>query len=145
MAHGTSDWKSWPRSQQRMLVAFFAACALLFALDGFDLFGRYAGIDSLEFKTHRHYPVEGWLGFYGVYGLVGCVLLVLAAKVLRLVVMRDEDYYGEDAPDDRPLRDGAPAGGPPARGLDASEADASEADEPSEGSRGAPPPPGGTA
>ncbi len=118
MAHGTSDWKDWPRPQQRMLFAFFAACVLLFAVDAFDLIGRFAGIESLEFKSHRHYPIEGWLGFYGVYGLVGCVLLVLAAKVLRLVVMRDEDYYGEAGPDDPPLVDdpSPTSGTPPSAG-----------------------------
>jgi hypothetical protein len=49
-------------------------------------------IEVLQFK-HTHYDVEVWPGFYGIYGLVGCTLLVLAAKVLRKGVMRDEDYY----------------------------------------------------
>ena len=36
---------------------------------------------------------EGWFGFYGFFGYVACVTLVLAAKVLRKLVMRREDYY----------------------------------------------------
>ena len=32
-------------------------------------------------------------GFHAVYGFVACVVLVLAAKQLRRVLMRDENYY----------------------------------------------------
>lgn len=31
---------------------------------------------------------------YAVYGFGACVLLVLLGRVLRRLVMRDEDYYG---------------------------------------------------
>lgn len=47
---------------------------------------------------HGHYAFEKVPTFHALYGFAGCVLLVLAARVLRLVVMRDEDYYGDDAP-----------------------------------------------
>jgi hypothetical protein len=33
---------------------------------------------------------------YAIYGFVSCVLLVLVGRVLRRLVMRDEDYYRED-------------------------------------------------
>ena len=38
---------------------------------------------------------EGWFGFYGFFGFIACVVLVLAAKELRRLVMRREDYYDE--------------------------------------------------
>jgi hypothetical protein len=63
-----------------LLKWFGAACVALFVADFF-----------IERKTHA--PKEGIPGFYPVYGFVGCVLLVLIAKELRKVVMRDEDYY----------------------------------------------------
>lgn len=47
---------------------------------------------------HGHYGFEKVPTFHALYGFAGCVLLVLAARVLRLLVMRDEDYYGDDAP-----------------------------------------------
>ena len=49
----------------------------------------------LDLIVHRHelYSWEAWFGFYGLYGFVACVLLVLAAKVLRKLIMRREDYY----------------------------------------------------
>jgi hypothetical protein len=48
-----------------------------------------------DLMVHRHAETafDGWLGAYGVYGFGACVLLVLAAKLLRRVVMREEDYY----------------------------------------------------
>ena len=49
----------------------------------------------LDLVIHRHdlFSWEGWFGFYGFYGFVACVALVFAAKVLRKLVMRREDYY----------------------------------------------------
>lgn len=50
-----------------------------------------------DWVVHRHAEVgfDGWFGFYGLYGFVACVALVLAAKLLRHGVMRNEDYYDE--------------------------------------------------
>jgi hypothetical protein len=61
----------------------------------------------LDAVIHRHHdhPWEAMFAFYPVYGFVSCVLLVLAAKQLRKVVMRAEDYY-----DEYPIA--APDGGP---------------------------------
>lgn len=54
------------------------------------------GLFLVDFVFHRHavHPWEHWWGFYPIYGFVSCVLLVLAAKEMRKVLMRDEDYYG---------------------------------------------------
>ena len=54
--------------------------------------GLLVGADLL-YEKHPHFPIEAWFGFYGFYGFVSCVSLVLAAKVLRRIVMRPEDYY----------------------------------------------------
>ena len=50
------------------------------------------GVDLI---IHRHAETgfDGWFGFYGFYGFVACVTLVLAAKGLRRILMRSEDYY----------------------------------------------------
>ena len=49
----------------------------------------------LDLVVHRHAEAgfDGLFGFYGFYGFVACVALVLAAKGLRRLVMRPEDYY----------------------------------------------------
>ena len=52
------------------------------------------GID-LFFDRHTDHRFETLAGFYGIWGFVSCVVLVLAAKQLRKLVMRGEDYYGD--------------------------------------------------
>jgi len=37
-----------------------------------------------------------FLGSFAIYGFVACVILVLMGRVLRRVVMRDENYYHGD-------------------------------------------------
>ncbi len=53
-------------------------------------------IVDLFITKHANFPWENWPEFYAVYGFVACVALVLAAKyILRPLVMRKEEYYGE--------------------------------------------------
>ncbi len=52
------------------------------------------GID-LFFDRHTDHRFESLVGFYGIWGFVSCVVLVLAAKQLRKLVMRGENYYGD--------------------------------------------------
>ena len=49
----------------------------------------------LDFAVHRHAEAgfDGFWGFYGLYGFFACVALVLAAKLLRRILMRPENYY----------------------------------------------------
>ena len=55
------------------------------------------GVLAIDAGFHRHEEFfwEGWFGFYGFFGFIACVALVLAAKELRRLVMRREDYYDE--------------------------------------------------
>ena len=78
-----------PRSVRRLLIVFGISCVLLLLLDLADYWKLWS------FKDHVHYPVESVPSFYGAYGFIGCVLLVLAAKILRKIVMRREDYYDQ--------------------------------------------------
>ena len=79
-------WLDDPKNVDKIVYGLYAVCALLLAVDLFDLFG-------VLYHKHTHYDFEHWFGFYGFYGLIGSVGLVLAAKLLRKVLMRDEDYY----------------------------------------------------
>jgi hypothetical protein len=69
-----------PANVRRVIRALVAVCVILFALDA---------------VLHRHveHPWEGFFGFYAIYGFVACVLLVLLAKEMRKLLIRDEDYY----------------------------------------------------
>ena len=44
---------------------------------------------------HHGFDFEHWPGFYSLYGFVACVALVIAAKELRKLLMRDETYYDD--------------------------------------------------
>ncbi|MCF6199451.1 MAG: hypothetical protein L3J67_08655 [Hyphomicrobiaceae bacterium] len=65
-----------------LLAVFYTICVLLVVAD---------------FLIHRHITME-WEkipAFYALYGFVACVLLVVVAKLMRKIVMREENYYDE--------------------------------------------------
>jgi hypothetical protein len=72
-----------PRNVHRLLRIFYAVCVALVLMD---------------FVVHRHiaHPWEGFFGFHAFYGFVACWVLVVVAKLMRRVLMRDEDYYDVD-------------------------------------------------
>jgi phosphatidylserine synthase len=74
-------WLDDARNVKKIVHALYLVCALLLLADfGYD-------------KQHTHFELEEWRGFFGLFGLVACVALVLAAKVLRVLLKREEDYY----------------------------------------------------
>ena len=73
-------WLDEPGNVKRIIWALFAVCAALFLADAF-------------YHKHSHFEVENFFGFYAIFGFVVCVALVLAAKGMRLFLMRSEDYY----------------------------------------------------
>ena len=75
-------WLDRRGNVDKIVRTIYAVCALLFLSD-------------LAYHKHPHFAVESWFGFYGIYGFVSCVLLVLAAKELRRIIKRDEDYYDD--------------------------------------------------
>ncbi len=75
-------WLDEKRNVNKIVYAVFIISGILLA------------IDPLVHK-HGYFEIEHWFGFYGIYGFVGCVFLVLAAKELRRLVMRREDYYDD--------------------------------------------------
>lgn len=77
-----------PDTVKWILRVFYAVCVLLVALD---------------FVVHRHIytDIERIPTFYALYGFVACVALVLVAKLMRKVLMREETFYDADAADDQ--------------------------------------------
>jgi hypothetical protein len=73
-------WLDEPRNVTRLYRGLWVVGLLLLAAD---------------LVVHRHEDVgfAELFGFYGFYGFGACVALVLAAKLLRRVVMRPENYY----------------------------------------------------
>ena len=75
-----SYWLDNSKNVTKVFWGVVAVCVLLFAADAF-------------YHKHVELEAESVFGFYGIYGFVACVALVLAAKGLRKILMRNEDYY----------------------------------------------------
>jgi len=82
-----------PENVKLLLRVFFISCGLFFLLDLFLLLPFLDYHKWSPFDKSGLLPMEKWPGFYCIYGLVACVVLVLIAKQLRKVLMRDERYY----------------------------------------------------
>ena len=52
------------------------------------------GIDFFIVK-HPDFAFDGVPNFFAVYGFISCVMLVLVAKVIRMLLMKGEDYYDD--------------------------------------------------
>ena len=85
--NGKTYWLDDMRNVRKIVWALVIVCAGLFVADAF-------------YHKHPYFSAESWFGFYALYGFFMCVGLVLAAKVIRIFLMRDEDYYDEDGGDD---------------------------------------------
>lgn len=75
-------WLDEPRNHTRIYYGLIGLCVAVVAAD-------------LFYEKHVHYEAESLIGSYGLYGFVGCVALVLGAKELRKLLMRNEDYYDD--------------------------------------------------
>lgn len=53
-------------------------------------------LDLFRDRAHAEHPWEHALFFYALYGFAGISLLIVLSKGLRRLVMRREDYYGDD-------------------------------------------------
>lgn len=75
-----SYWLDNSKNVTKVFWGVVAVCVLLFAADAF-------------YHKHVELEAESYFGFYSLYGFVACVALVLSAKVIRKILMRDENYY----------------------------------------------------
>ncbi|MDP2621327.1 MAG: hypothetical protein Q8P46_14335 [Hyphomicrobiales bacterium] len=75
-------WLDDRRNVDRLVYGLYTVCGLLFAIDIFV-------------EKHGPFAIEHVFGFYALYGFVGAFGLVLAAKQMRRIVMRREDYYDD--------------------------------------------------
>jgi len=75
-------WIDDPKNIDRIVYTLYGVCALLFLVD-------------FWVPKHGPFATEHWFGFYAWYGFIACVGLVIAAKGLRVLLMRPENYYDE--------------------------------------------------
>ena len=79
-------WVDKSGSANKIFWALAIACGLLFLAD-------------FTFEKHGHFDVENLPGFFGTYGFIMFTVLILAAKGLRVLIKRPEDFYGNKAVD----------------------------------------------
>ncbi|MBK9022212.1 MAG: hypothetical protein IPL72_20520 [Sulfuritalea sp.] len=77
-------WLDESANVTKLYKGLWIACGLLIAID-------------LFLHRHEDFDFATVFGFHGAYGFFACVALVLAAKQLRKLLMRDEDYYDKDS------------------------------------------------
>lgn len=73
-------WLDERRNVDKIYYALLLICAGLFLADFF-------------YDKHAKFRREDVFGFYGLYGFIACVGLALAAKEIRKLLKRPEDYY----------------------------------------------------
>jgi uncharacterized membrane protein len=73
-------WLDEPRNVAKIFLGLVAICVVLLVADFF-------------YDKHAKFAIEAVFGFYGIFGFVCCIFLVLAAKELRKLLKRPEDYY----------------------------------------------------
>lgn len=70
-------------------------------------------VAELVIDRKAELSVEGWFGFYAVFGFAAYSGIVNAAKALRRIVRRPEDYYLPDDPQEPSTSPGQPGGQSP--------------------------------
>ena len=77
---GKRFWLDDMRNVHKLFWALVVVCAFLFLLDA-------------VYEKHVTYAFENWFGFFGLFGFFVSFALVLTARELRKLLMREEDYY----------------------------------------------------
>ena len=85
---GRRYWLDDKRNVTRIFHALIGVNVLWLAAD--FLYHKHSEWSDLEGRLHEF---DAWLWFFPVYGFVGAFVLVLAAKQMRRLLMRPEDYY----------------------------------------------------
>ena len=89
----TAPWIERASSVRLLYRLLLVLCALLFLPDVLHV------LHVDVYHKHGHYDAEGWLGFYAIFGFLAYSFIVGAGWIWRRVVMRPEDYYGDDGDD----------------------------------------------
>jgi len=77
---GQGYWLDRRENADKIHRGLWLACALFLFAD-------------LVYDKHAKFTVEAVFGFYGWYSFIVCIFLIFAAKYLRKLLIRPEDYY----------------------------------------------------
>lgn len=79
-------WADSAKSVNKLIFGLIGLCVFLFAMD---------------FFWHRHVKVPGeeLYGFHAIAGFVSFTVIVIGARLLRVIIRRDENYYAPNGVD----------------------------------------------
>ena len=77
---GKRYWLDDQANIKKVILMLCAICGLFFLAD-------------FVYHKHSHFEAENFIGFYAIFGFIACCVLVLAAKLMRTFLAREEDYY----------------------------------------------------
>ena len=77
-------WTDKPDTVKRFFLSFYVICGILIVAE--LILGK---------ETAHPHPYEWPPFFYAIYGFISFWFLVLVAKPMRRLLIRDEDYYDE--------------------------------------------------
>ena len=80
------SWFTRPQNANKLFIGLTLLCLILFFAD-------------FTYHKHGHFHIEEIPGFYGVYWFVMFTALILVAKILRMIIKRPENYYGDKSID----------------------------------------------
>ena len=78
-------WMMWvekPGAPNIMFYGLAIACAVVFLAD-------------FTYEKHEKVETANTFGFYGVYGFLAFAFIIFAAKTLRMIIKRPENFYGD--------------------------------------------------
>lgn len=83
MSEDRGHWLDNPRNVRMLIYILYVACGFLLAIDFY-------------FHKHVYFGFEEWTAFYAWYSFLCGMAVVLAARfIIRPLVRRGEDYYGD--------------------------------------------------
>lgn len=78
-----SRWLDQAGIGKKLVMGLSVVCVLLFFADA-------------AYHKHSHFEAEGWFGFYAFFSFVACTGLLIVARFVRALLIRDEGYYDSD-------------------------------------------------
>jgi len=79
-------WVDKPGSVTKIIWVLAAASAFVFLID-------------FTYSKHPSFEIENFPGAHGLFGFLSFTFIILAVRVLRRILGRPEDYYGDKAVD----------------------------------------------
>ena len=79
-------WVDRKGSVNTLTAVLIVACLVFVALD-------------FTYEKHGHFVEESVIAFYGIFGFISFTGLIFAARGLREIIKRPEDFYGDKAID----------------------------------------------